>query len=668
MFSELGVKKIMQCGVSKVNITPENEFGNMFIAGYATMEAPLVNGVHDPIFVRSLVLSSEKEKIALISVEVIGLLQNFVKLVKNDIEGLGFKESRIFVFSTHTHAAPDTMGMWGPIIGKSGVNPRYMLFLRQKILLSVEKAVNNLNPINVYYGERPVKDLIENFRPVKNVEETLNFVQFKQDKEIIGTLWSFPAQPEITTRENVQISGDYPGLISNQIEDEMGGVALFSLGLCGSQSPIYIEQGFEKMRVLANKVYFGVKEISNNLTKIESEKIEVRERKVQLPLENEDFLLLNTLGIFNLDMTEENGISSTVSKIRIGNLHLITTPGEPFPGLINPIIEKYPNQHFMILSHVNDSLGYFVPRNEWNLTPVQFHKPETKEEFIGHELESMGLKASEAVQEAVRNILKYKIVMAVSPHADDISIFSGGLLAKFTEEGNNLICIRVTDDYGDCVGLKPEQAIKRNRKEAEKAYRILGAEEIIHLDYPSDTLYTTDYEKLREQFVKLIRAYKPDVLVTFDVAPLYEENPDHIITARVVNDACWQASFDTYYLDHFKKGLGIHTVGERYLFSESLNPQIVNYRLDITNFIETKINAVSQHQTVMKNWFHQRKLLARANDLKVDLLEEEIPNPIRVNILVRVYYGKIGASFGAKYGEIFRKLDAGFLHDMGDPL
>jgi hypothetical protein len=69
----------------------------------------------------------------------------------------------------------------------------------------------------------------------------------------------------------------------------------------------------------------------------------------------------------------------------------------------------------------------------------------------------------------------------------------------------------------------------------------------------------------------------------------------------------------------------------------------------------------------MNNWFHQRKLLARANQLKVDLLEEEIPNPIRVNILVRFYFREIGATFGAKYGEIFRKLDAGFLHDLGDP-
>jgi LmbE family N-acetylglucosaminyl deacetylase len=177
-----------------------------------------------------------------------------------------------------------------------------------------------------------------------------------------------------------------------------------------------------------------------------------------------------------------------------------------------------------------------------------------------------------------------------------------------------------------------------------------------------------DYEKIRETFVKLIRTHKPDVLVTFDVAPLYEENPDHIITARAVNDACWQASFDNYYVEHFAEGLEIHTVGERYLFSESLNPQVVNYHLDITDYIETKINAVSHHQTVMKNWFHQRKLLARANHLRVDLLEEEIPNPIRVNILVRFYYNEVGASFGAKYGEIFRKIDAGFLHDLGEPL
>jgi hypothetical protein len=102
------VKK-MQCGVSKVEITPRREFGEIYIAGYATMEAPIVNGVHDPIHARTLVLSDGKERIILISIEVVGLLQDEINKIKNDLIGLGFKKSRIFVFSTHTHAGPDTM-------------------------------------------------------------------------------------------------------------------------------------------------------------------------------------------------------------------------------------------------------------------------------------------------------------------------------------------------------------------------------------------------------------------------------------------------------------------------------------------------------------------------------------------------------------------------------
>ncbi|TFG16542.1 MAG: PIG-L family deacetylase [Promethearchaeota archaeon] len=664
MFSE----KMMKCGAHKAEITPKPEFGDIYIAGYATMEAPLVDGVHDPIHARTLVLSDGNERVVLVSVEVVGLLQDEINKIKDDLEGLGFKRSRIFVLATHTHAGPDTMGMWGPFIGKSGVNLRYMLFLRQQVVASVTQALKDMKPVDVSYGEKKISNLIQNFRPVKNVEDTLQLIQFKYEENIIGCIWTFPAQPEITNRENVQISGDYPGIICNIIEEKNGGVSLFGLGLCGSQSPIYVEQGYEKLELMVNEVYKGFEEAQRISERVEADQLEIRTRKIDLQLENADFALLQTLSIFNLPEVKEGIIGSSVSKIRIGNLHLITIPGEPFPGLINPLLKKYANEKFVILSHVNDSCGYFIPRNEWNLAPVEFLKPEKKEEFVGHENESMGLKASETVQEAVRDILKYQKVMAVSPHADDISIFSGGLLAKFAEEGNKVICVRVTDDYGDCVGLKPEKAIKRNRNEAEKAYKALGAEEVIHLDHPSDTLYTVDYEVLREQFVRLIRTHKPDVIVTFDVAPLYEENPDHIITARAVNDACWQASFDTYYTEHFNDGLEIHTVGERYLFSETLNPQVVNSHLDITEYIEKKINAVSQHQTVMKNWFHQRKLLARANQLRVDLLEEEIPDPIRVNILVRFYYSEIGASFGVKYGEIFRKLDAGFLNDLGNPI
>jgi len=252
--------------------------------------------------------------------------------------------------------------------------------------------------------------------------------------------------------------------------------------------------------------------------------------------------------------------------------------------------------------------------------------------------------------------------MAVGAHADDITIWAGGTLKKLNNEGYKLICVRITDDYADCVGITAEEAIKRNREEAENAYKVLGAEEIIHLDYPTDTLVAVDYLELRSKLIYLIRMYKPNIVVSFDMNGINEENMDHIITARAVNEACWQSAVENFHREHLDEGLEIHYVGQRYLFAR--NPTVVNLKIDITKTVRDKIKAISEHKTVLQNFFLQQKLLARANGLKIDLLEDDISNDLRVKLLVRAVYGKIGQEFGVKYGEIFNRIGAGFLEEL----
>jgi len=654
---------ILKCGVAKERIIPLDGAGDIYIAGYLTMMAPKIKDIHDPISARVLVLSDGKNKIALVSVEVIGLLSNFIDKVKYRLSAYGFPHKNIYIFSTHTHAGPDTMGLWGPIIGKSGINERYMIFLIDKIVKLVIEAEKQMEEVELYISKSELPDLIENYRIKENVDGSIKILKFISKERLIASLWTYNAQPEITTRENLSISADYPGMVSRMIENKYGGVSLFALGLCGAQSPIYCEEGYEKMEIFANEVFSKIKEIFENHKKIEISPIEIKFRKVKLKLENPDFQLLYTLGI--LDRAYENEqIISSVSKIRIGELDFINIPGEPFPGLISDILNEQKDKEIIVISHSNDSIGYFIPLNQWSLKPQVWVDDIENGKFIGHETESIGVEAGQIIRKTVKDLFLYKTVLAIGPHADDLTIWAGGTLTKLSDEGNELICVRITDDYADCVGLPKEKGIKRNKKEVERAYKALGAKEIIHLGYPTDTLYTADYHELRGKLVRLMRKYKPDLVVSFDLNGTDEENMDHITTARAVNEACWQSSFDLFYTEHFDEGLDIHAVGERYLFAR--NPTVLNFYVDITDYIEDKINAVNYQKTVMENWFHQNKLLARANNLYVELLEEDVPNAIRVTLLVKLVYGEIGEKYGIKYAEEFNKIDAGMLKDLAD--
>ncbi|MBD3198173.1 MAG: hypothetical protein GF317_24195, partial [Candidatus Lokiarchaeota archaeon] len=486
----------------------------------------------------------------------------------------------------------------------------------------------------------------------------------KSKDRLIASFWTFNAQPEITTRENLKISADYPGLVSHMIEQTYGGISLFALGLCGAQSPIYCEEGFEKMELFSNKLFSTIKENYDKERPVKISPIEVRYRKLTLKLENPDFILLYRLGI--LDREYENEvIESSVSKIKIGDLELINIPGEPFPKLISSILKAEDSKSIkIVISHSNDSLGYFIPLEQWSLKPQVWVDDIEDGKFIGHETESIGVKAGQVIKTILKELFVYKTVLAIGSHADDLPIWAGGTLRKLADEGNKLICVRITDDYADCVGITKEKGIKRNKKETERAYKELGAVEIVHLGYPTDTLYTADYHKLRGKLVRLMRLYKPNLVISFDLNGIDEENMDHVTTARAVNEACWQSSFDLFYTEHFDEGLDIHAVGERYLFAR--NPTITNFHVDITDYVENKIKAINHQRTVMENWFHQNKLLARANNLYIELLEEDVPNAIRVTLLVKLVYSEIGEKYGVKYAEEFNKIDAGMLKDLAE--
>jgi len=653
----------LKCGTAKGKINPLKEVGDTYLAGYLTMMAPKIKDVHDSLFARVIVLSDGNNKIALISLELIGLLADIIDKVKDRLSAYGFPYKSVYIFSTHTHAGPDTMGLWGPIIGKSGINDKYMIFLIDTIIKLVLEADKKLEEVDVYFSKSELPELIENYRVKGTVNGSLKLLKFLSDNKLIASLWSYTAQPEITTRENLSISGDYPGIVSGMIEENYGGISLFALGLCGAQSPIHCEEGYDKMEIFAKEIFSKIKLIYDDHKKLNVSPIEIRFRKIKLELENPDFQLLYTLGI--LDREYENGkIISSVSKVRIGNLDLVHIPGEPFPDLLSDILNEQKDIHTIVFSNSNDSLGYFIPLNQWSLKPQVWVDDIENGKFIGHETESIGVEAGQIIKKNIKELFIYKNVLAIGPHADDLPIWAGGTLKKLSSEGNELICVRITDDYADCVGLTEEKGRKRNRKEVEKAYRALGAKEIVHLDYPTDTLCKADYYELRGKLVRLMRKYKPDLVVSFDLNGTDEENMDHVITARAVNEACWQSSFDLFYTEHFEEGLDIHSVGERYLFAR--NPTVINFHVDITDYIDDKIKAINYLKTVMENWFHQNKLLARANNLYVELLEEDVPNAIRVTLLVKWVYGEVGEKYGVKYAEEFNKIDAGMLKELAE--
>lgn len=196
--------------------------------------------------------------------------------------------------------------------------------------------------------------------------------------------------------------------------------------------------------------------------------------------------------------------------------------------------------------------------------------------------------------------------LAICPHADDAAVFFGGTLMQFAAEGWRTIIVRVTDDAKDSVGLTREETIKRNAEELREAAAIMGVSEIIELGYETDSLGDVSEVALRERFVYLFREYRPYAVFSFDREGYDEDNMDHVVTSQAVDEALWVARFDLHHPEHFDEGLQPFAVCERWYYGRDL-PR-ANCAVDVTDYMERRVDAVCAHRTPVKNMVNQYRL------------------------------------------------------------
>src|SRR5687768_12993753 len=119
-FSAHAADPSLSVGFGEVDVTPELGKKPVFLAGFGHNRT--ATKVHDPIMARAVVLSDGTHKIALVSVDVVGLFFPSVEKVRKQLPGFKY----VLVSSTHNHEGPDTLGLWGKSPFQSGIDPVYL--------------------------------------------------------------------------------------------------------------------------------------------------------------------------------------------------------------------------------------------------------------------------------------------------------------------------------------------------------------------------------------------------------------------------------------------------------------------------------------------------------------------------------------------------------------
>lgn len=184
--------------------------------------------------------------------------------------------------------------------------------------------------------------------------------------------------------------------------------------------------------------------------------------------------------------------------------------------------------------------------------------------------------------------------MVVTPHPDDAEYGVAGTVARWAREGKQIVYVVCTNgDKGTSnASMKPEELAQIREKEQMAAARVLGVKEVIFLRYPDQSL--EDTPEFRKALVRLIRMYKPEVMVTADPYRRYIWHRDHRITGQVVLDAVFPYARDHLsYPDFLKEDLYPHKVGEIVLWAS----EDVNYCVDITDTFNLKLAALRCHKS-----------------------------------------------------------------------
>lgn len=248
-----------------------------------------------------------------------------------------------------------------------------------------------------------------------------------------------------------------------------------------------------------------------------------------------------------------------------------------------------------------------------------------------------------------------RVLLLVVAHADDPAFFAGGTLALWADAGWRIVCLRVTDDRWDSVGLEEAETIRRNAAEFRAAAAQLGIAATEDLGWATDVLGDASRVALRERIVHAIRRHRPYGLVTFDPqSAFYEDNLDHRVVAEAVDEAWWCAQFDKHCPEHLAGGLREHAAFERWYFGRTVLS--VSHVFDTSSTLERQLDAILRHPTMLANIARQLRLQADTAGIDAPLVDAALAGDHRplFETLLRGTAAAKAEPFGLTAAETFR--------------
>jgi LmbE family N-acetylglucosaminyl deacetylase len=213
---------------------------------------------------------------------------------------------------------------------------------------------------------------------------------------------------------------------------------------------------------------------------------------------------------------------------------------------------------------------------------------------------------------------KKRRIVFFCAHNDDQVIGAGGTIAKYAEEGKEVVTVIFSYGEKSHAWMKPEHIISTRIKEAEACNKILNGSDIIFFDLKEGS-FMKQYEELElyDKIKEIIDKYKPEKIFYHGVD---DPHPDHQAVHKMINDVLdrTEDEIDAYTFD----------VWTPINLRKRNTPKMV---VDITKTFKKKIKSFKVHKS-------QKSAI-------ISLLW---------SVYVKAYL--YGLQYGYKYAEVFYKV------------
>jgi hypothetical protein len=383
----------LRAGAAQAVITPTLEgSGTVYLAGFGHNR--LATGKHDDLTVRCLALNADRQTVVVCAADLIGLFYEDVLAIRQKFAQSAPAGAFLIVAATHTHAGPDTLGLYGPRPLIGGVDQRYLHWVEDRIAGTAVQAVRNMQPARIEFGrdDHPLLALLQGVDRPPIVKDPFLFamrISERSTGRTIATLVNWSDHPEVLGRKNTEFTADYPHWVRAYMEQQFGGIALFFSGAIGKVSPlgeVWLEDPetpkpaedgtWRKAELLGTQVGRLAERALKNGTQAGIDTISIRRKTVDVPLDNVPFRAAVAAGVFGdrrplyssgkvdagietrdvpglgrAQIATGHGIRTEVDfiQLRSGNTavaEIATVPGEIYPELVNGGVTRYTGADF----------------------------------------------------------------------------------------------------------------------------------------------------------------------------------------------------------------------------------------------------------------------------------------------------------------------------------